>query len=256
VELDDYLGGLPVQYREVQGYESKEFLSLFPKVVVQHGGVDSGFNHVHPESYRPRILHVKGTIKSAVVREVPLSAHSLNSGDVFVLDLGLEVLQFNGKGSGGGEKAKAAQLVRGIDDERGSKVVIHVLDEADEKETAEWSKFWAKLGGKKPIKAEEGHDAQVKTVKQIFKVSDATGKMSFTEVPFKKSSLLEDDVFVCAVGPTVYAWCGGRATPAEKKAGLSFAQQYLNNHADLPKATPIIRILSGAENEEFWSYFL
>jgi len=80
--------------------------------------------------------------------------------------------------------------------------------------------------------------------------------MSFTQVPFKKSSLLEDDVFVCAVGPTVYAWCGSRATTNEKKAGLSFAQQYLNNHQDLPKATPIIRILSGAENEEFLSYFL
>jgi len=256
VELDDYLGGLPVQFREVQGYESKEFLHLFPKIVIQHGGIDSGFNHVNPESYRPRLLHVKGTIARAVVREVPLGAHSLNSGDVFVVDLGLKVFQFNGKGSGGGERSKAAQLVRGIDDERGSKVAIHVLDESEEKDTAEWQKFWNTLGGKHPIKAEEGQDTGVKAVKEIFKVSDATGKMSFTQVPFKKSSLLEDDVFVCAVGPTVYAWCGSRATTNEKKAGLSFAQQYLNNHQDLPKATPIIRILSGAENEEFLSYFL
>jgi len=235
---------------------ARSFLQLFPKIVVQHGGIASGFNHVTPESYRPRLLHVKGTIARAVVREVQLSAHSLNSGDVFVIDHGLEVYQFNGKGSGGGEKSKAAQLVRGIDDERGSKVVIHVLDESDEKDSPEWKKFWTLLGGKHPIKAEEGVDTAVKSVKQIFKVSDATGNMSFTEVPFKKSSLLSDDVFVCAVGPTVYAWCGVSATPAEKKAGLSFAQQYLNNHQVLPKTTPIIRILAGAENEEFWSYFL
>lgn len=256
VELDDHLGGLPVQYREVQGHESKEFLSLFPKIIIQHGGIDSGFNHVTPEAYRPRLLHVKGTIQRAVVREVPLSAHSLNSGDVFVVDLGLEVIQFNGKGSGGGEKSKAAQLVRGIDDERGSKVVIHVLDESDEKPTDEWQKFWNTIGGKQQIKAEEGKDQTVQNIKQIFKVSDASGKMSFTEVPFKKTSLVEDDVFVCAVGPAVYAWCGSRATSNEKKAAFSFAQQYLNDHPFLLKATPIIRILSGAENEEFWSYFL
>jgi len=256
VELDDFLGGLPVQYREVQGFESKEFLSLFPKIIIQHGGIDSGFNHVTPESYRPRLLHIKGTIQRTLVREVPLHADSLNSGDVFVVDLGLEVLQFNGKTSGGGERNKAAQLVRGIDDERGSKVAIIVLDEVDEKPTPDWNKFWEKVGGKKAIKAEEGKDAAIQTVKQIFKVSDASGKMSFTEVPFKKTSLLEDDVFVCAVGPAVYAWVGNRANRDEKKAALSFAQQYLNGHPNLPKQTPIIRILSGAENEEFWSFFL
>jgi len=61
VELDDYLGGAPVQYREVQGHESNRFLSYFPKGIrLLDGGVDTGFNHVNPESYRPRLLHFKG----------------------------------------------------------------------------------------------------------------------------------------------------------------------------------------------------
>lgn len=48
VELDDFLGTLPVQHREVMGSESPLFLSYFPHFKVEHGGVESGFNHVKP----------------------------------------------------------------------------------------------------------------------------------------------------------------------------------------------------------------
>ena len=47
IELDDYLGGGPVQYREVQSHESKMFLSYFPKgVKYLSGGIESGFKKV------------------------------------------------------------------------------------------------------------------------------------------------------------------------------------------------------------------
>merc|ERR1719291_761388 len=51
VELDDLLGDLPVQYREVQGHETKHFTNLFPSMSILEGGVDTGFRHVEPEFF-------------------------------------------------------------------------------------------------------------------------------------------------------------------------------------------------------------
>jgi hypothetical protein len=48
VELDDYLGGGPIQYRECMEHESDLFMSYFKTQGLEYipGGVDSGFNKV------------------------------------------------------------------------------------------------------------------------------------------------------------------------------------------------------------------
>eukprot|EP00497_Spongosphaera_streptacantha_P001730 TRINITY_DN2297_c0_g1_i2.p1 TRINITY_DN2297_c0_g1~~TRINITY_DN2297_c0_g1_i2.p1 ORF type:complete len:168 (-),score=22.26 TRINITY_DN2297_c0_g1_i2:15-518(-) len=60
VELDDLLGDEPVQYREVQGNESRVFTDCFPKLTILEGGIDSGFNKVKPTEYVPRLMHITG----------------------------------------------------------------------------------------------------------------------------------------------------------------------------------------------------
>jgi len=258
VELDDLLGGEPVQHREVQGHESDLFLSYFKnEIKLLDGGVETGFKHVEPEKYRPRLLHLKGK-KKVRVTEVELSHKSLNSGDVFVLDAGLHLYQWNGSKSGPQEKMKGAQLCRAIDDERKGMPEVHVHEESG-KDLAE---FWKILGGQGPIKsAEEGGDdneAEKATEKRLFRLSDASGTLTFTEVAkgaaVKKNLLDPSDVFILDTGAEVFAWIGKGASVGEKKKAMQFAQEYLVKY-NRPSFIPISRILQGGENEVFETSF-
>jgi gelsolin len=258
VELDDLLGGEPVQHREVQGHESDLFLSYFKnEIKILEGGVDSGFRHVEPEKYTPRLLHLKGK-KKVRVTQVDKSHKALNSGDVFVLDCGLQIYQFNGSKAGPQEKMKGAQLTRALVDERKGLPKIQVLEEGGK----DLGDFWKALGGMGPVmSAEEGGDDaehEKGSEKKLFRLSDASGKLEFTEVSkgpmVKRSQLDSSDVFILDTGAEVFAWIGKGASVQEKKKAMSFAQDYLTKFKR-PLFMPIARILEGGENEVFEAAF-
>lgn len=80
---------------------------------MKKGGVESGFNKVKPEEYKPRLFQLKGKTKGnckwliisiVACYQVPLSGESLNQGDVFVLDGGLQVIVWTGSKSRPNEK--------------------------------------------------------------------------------------------------------------------------------------------------------
>jgi len=253
VELDDLLGGAPVQHREVQGAESDLFLSYFKnQIKIMCGGVDSGFKHVKPEEYKPKLFHLKGK-KKVRISEVACKRDSLNGGDVFVLDAGLDIFQWNGRKSGPSEKARGAQFSRATAEERRGRAKIHVLEE-DEKNPA----FWKLLGGEGAIKsAEEGGDDNVADVagdKSLWRLSDASGTMDFSQVaagPKCKMNLLDsNDVFVLDNGNEVYVWVGKGASPDEKKKAMSSAMDYLKKMGRPPNL-PIARVVEGSENPTF-----
>ncbi|MGH0153909.1 UNVERIFIED_CONTAM: hypothetical protein FKN15_061888 [Acipenser sinensis] len=136
VQLDDYLQGKPIQYREVQGHESHTFLGYFKAgLKYKEGGVASGFRHVVTnEVIVQRVLQVKGR---HVVRatEVPVSWDSFNQGDCFILDLGDEIFQWCGSQANRFEKLKATQVAKDIrDNERSGRAKVYVCDEGRERE--------------------------------------------------------------------------------------------------------------------------
>lgn len=147
VELDELLGGAPVQHREEQGYESELFMQCFKSVHYMKGGAASGFNHVERGKHETVLLQVKGK-RVVRVSPVPVSASSLNSGDVFILAMSDDIIQWNGADANKKEKAKALEVTKAIkDDERGGKARIAVCDEGEETDA-----FWKGVGGKGSIK--------------------------------------------------------------------------------------------------------
>jgi len=257
VELDDHLGGAPVQHREVQGFESDQFSHYFKNgLFILHGGVETGFHHVKPEEYRPRLLHIFGNRFTKVVEvKAPFSHKDLNSGDNFILDTGLHIWQWNGGHSSGPEKLKAAQLSQAIHDEREGRPKITVIDDGHEEPD-----FWKALGGKGPISkdapepaAKDKHAGQ----KSLHRLSDESGKLVFTEVAsgkISRKSLDPKDVFILDTGAEIFAWVGLGSSAAERKLALRYAQQYLEKTGKDPHL-PIAKILQGAENEIFESAF-
>lgn len=81
VELDDLLGDLPIQYREVQGSESNLFLSYFKNgIKYLKGGVDGAFKKGEKEKLEPKLFQLKGRSK-VVLSQVDLNGSVLNQGD-------------------------------------------------------------------------------------------------------------------------------------------------------------------------------
>jgi len=192
--------------------------------------------------------------------QVEKSVASLNSGDVFILDNGLEVFKWEGKSAGMFEKNKGREVVDAVKTERKGKVRIANIREGDKDEDSK--KFFSLLGGSvdSPITSAEkgGDDAEAEKdghkIRQLWRLSDASGKMEFSKVSegnaIKKSQLDGNDVFIFDAGAEIFAWIGKGASDKEKYEALVYAQQYLSKNKR-PLYLPISRILQGGENPKF-----
>jgi len=256
VELDDFLGGAPIQHREVMGFESHLFLSYFQNnpIRILQGGVESGFNHVKPEEYKPRLLQIQGNrFPQVSVNEVYLHVSSLNSGDVFILDNGKTVYQWNGSKSSPHEKGKAGQFCQAIDHERKGLAVISVHSEGDN----DLVEFFQILGGSQADVKAKVEAVSVARTKSLWRLSDASGKLEFTKIcegKVQRSQLQSSDVFIFDAGMDVYAWVGKGTSPNEKKSAIVYANQYIINN-NLPPHTSISRVLEESESAEFNTFF-
>ena len=130
-QLDDLLGGAPVQYREVQEHESAKFLGYFRNSIrYVAGGVSSGFHHVTTnDGGQKRLFQVKGK-RNVRVREVGLSVSNMNKGDCFILENDRDIYVYVGPSSKRVEKLKAISAANQIrDQDHNGRASVHIIGE-------------------------------------------------------------------------------------------------------------------------------
>ncbi|XP_069769843.1 scinderin-like [Narcine bancroftii] len=262
VQMDDYLAGKPVQYRELQGYESNTFVSYFRSgLKYQAGGVASGFTHVITNDLSAkRLLHIKGR---RIVRatEVNLDWANFNKGDCFIVDLGAVIYQWCGSKSNKFEHLKAAQVAAGIrDNERNGRAQLIVVDEGQEPSDL------FKVLGEKPELSEGSDDEDVvadisnRKMAKLYMVSDASGSMKVSlvsgENPFSCDLLLTDECFILDNGADrkIFVWKGKNANPEERKAAMKTAEGFIAKMG-YPSNSQIQVLPEGGETPTFKQFF-
>ncbi|KAL5509687.1 hypothetical protein EMCRGX_G005093 [Ephydatia muelleri] len=239
----------PIQHREVMGYESDLFQTYFKSISILEGGADSGFRHVKPTEYKPRLLHFHGDKHGVKVVEKPLNKHCLDSSDVFILDMGLKLYQWNGKTGNKDERYKAAEYIQGIKQGRDGKPSVDVLDEDSTEKT---HIFYTSLSDD-PLETEEViqvvHNSSDFTP-CMFRLSDETGKLTLAKLdgPISKSKLDEKDVFIVDTGKQVFIWIGKETSADENKNAMAYAHNYLKD-TDHP-LVPVTCIKSGCNSDD------
>ncbi|KAK3605231.1 hypothetical protein CHS0354_037632 [Potamilus streckersoni] len=236
VELDTFLNDIPVQHREVQDHESKLFKSYFTSITIMRGGAESGFRHVKDQDYPPRLFHFHGDKTGVEVKEIPRNSELLDGSDVFILDLGLKLYQWNGATSNKDERFKAIQYIQNLKSERGGKCTSEVLDEAHSNSTYE---FMRHLDEVVPVSEEEYASDDADITKELYRLSDEVGIMQFTlekTGDISPKDFDTKDVFIFDTKEELFVWIGKETTVNERLNALTYAHKYLQktSHPFLP----------------------
>lgn len=263
-QMDDYLGSVAVQHREVQGHESETFRAYFKHgLIYKKGGVASGMKHVETNTYNvQRLLHVKGK-KNVVAGEVEMSWKSFNRGDVFLLDLGQLIVQWNGPESNRNERLRAMTLAKDIRDrERGGRAKVGVVDGEDEDASPGLMKVLKHVLGEKrdiqPAIPDDKVDHIVKSSLKLYHVTNASGNLVIQEVaiqPLTQDMLLHEDCYILDQGGTrIFVWKGKNASKEEKQQAMSRALGYIKAK-NYPDSTSVETENDGSESTIFRQLF-
>jgi len=229
---------------------------------VLDGGHGSGFHHVKPEEYKPRLFECVG-LKTAQIKisEVGLEGKSLHAASAFILDGGLSVFQYNGSQANMWEKTKAREFVIQLCDQRNGLAKDQAVDPDDDNPD-----FWKLLGGKcdvppgtrPPVKVNPKHHTEwhPSATKSLTKVDLKGTHATYTSVAkgkIARSAINEKGVFVVDVEDEdkehhIYVYVGKDCPKEQGRLGIVIGQEYLAQNK-LNENTTVRRIHGGGAHK-------
>ncbi|GLC46734.1 hypothetical protein PLESTB_001357700 [Pleodorina starrii] len=266
-QLDDSLGGGPVQFRQPQGSESAEFLRLFPRLKYMSGGFASGFRDTSKAkgSGPVRLYQIKSPNRTCVqVFEVPCCLASLNHGDCFLLeDVGARLLWvWHGAAANVREKTRAIEAGNAF--KEGTGIKLSVLDDGDDV-SGEAAAFFSRLGCAQPPKPEEIRELEADPPKpalmqqpQLFKVVDGGSsfeRLSADGCPLSQSLLDPAGQFVLLAAGCIWVWTGQNSSDSKKAAPpLQVGGRFASSQG-LPAGSLVKAVKARFEPGLFATYF-
>lgn len=195
VELDTYLHGKAVQYREIQNNESDLFRTYFVHgITYKSGGIDSGFHKVEEYDYAdyiPLLYRVHDNYLS----QMPLALSSVTDTDAFVLDTGLTIYVYTGKNSSFKERLMAQYRAVFIKENRKKSIIVHT---EDDKIYQIFLSYVTKYAN------------DLVTSRKLLRINCVTDRTTVTEIqePITYDSFDTNDAFVFKTCHTTYVWIG------------------------------------------------
>eukprot|EP01117_Protostelium_nocturnum_P005704 TRINITY_DN205_c0_g1_i1.p1 TRINITY_DN205_c0_g1~~TRINITY_DN205_c0_g1_i1.p1 ORF type:complete len:1692 (+),score=893.77 TRINITY_DN205_c0_g1_i1:53-5128(+) len=195
--------------------------------------------------------------------QVEVAFKSLNQGDVFVLDAGLKIYQWNGSECNRLERTKGKDIVARLNRQKGSKAEVVTLDQED-KDDPQMHSFWKEIGGKSgevASTASGGDDLeaenQLDNKTRLFRVNESGPLEEVAQGKLSMEMLDSNGVFVIDTNDEVYLWFGKLSSKGSLRTiGQSQAEALLeSNRSERPSFTELFKVADGGESVFFCEKF-
>eukprot|EP01132_Coremiostelium_polycephalum_P001564 gene1564-1983_t len=209
--------------------------------------------------YQKKLIQIKGSYR-IFSRRVALSPHSLNNGDVFILDCGKKIFVLNGSTSSQRERLKGIHVARILGEETGTSDIITIDSNSKRDDINE---FWREMGGKVAIKNSSDDDGDIeediimstKLFKFFEKEKGRLDIQAFAGEILYKTML---DSACCAIldtGTDIYVWSGLYCSANERNWSMLKAEELIG-HGKRPEFSEILWVVDGMETILFKENFI